>query len=140
MPVVSSTSSSEALKMSEIYSDCKISDSSGDRAEVNIVDADDGESDEIEFGEVGDDSVGDDIILSALFDNVRNWLGRLPLNVNAIAGGERGTAKGGAGETNMGWLFDPEPWTAFCALAARQNCCDEFWPTQPRKFPFQQTV
>ena len=93
--------------MSEIYSDCKISDSSGDRAEVNIVDADDGESDEVEFGDVGEDNVGDDIILFALFDNVRTWLGRLPFNVNAIAGGERGTAKAKAGherQTRDGFL------------------------------------
>jgi len=57
--------------MSEIYSDCRISDSSGDRAEVNIVDADDGESDEVEFGDVGEDNVDEDIILFVLFDNVR---------------------------------------------------------------------
>jgi len=52
--------------MSEIYSDFKISDSSGARAEVNIVDADDGESDEVEFGDVGEDNVGEDIILCAV--------------------------------------------------------------------------
>ena len=67
MPVVSSTSSSDALNMSEIYSECKISDSSGVRAEVYIVDADDGDSDEVEFGDVGEDNVGEDIILSVLF-------------------------------------------------------------------------
>lgn len=68
IPVVSRTSSSEALKMSEIYSDCKISDSSGARAEVNIVDAEDNEPDEAEFGDVGEDNVGEDVILSVLFE------------------------------------------------------------------------
>ena len=84
--------------MSEIYSDCKISDSSGDRAEVNIVDADDGASDEAEFGDVGEDNVGEDIILLVLFDNVSDWLGRLPLNVRAIARGERGLRRRSTGD------------------------------------------
>lgn len=53
--------------MSEIYSDCKISDSSGARAEVYIVDdAEEGEPDEVEFGDVGEDNVGEDNILSVL--------------------------------------------------------------------------
>lgn len=54
--------------MSEIYSDCRISDSSGARAEVNIVDAEDNEPDEAEFGDVGEDNVGEDVILSVLFE------------------------------------------------------------------------
>lgn len=83
--------------MSEIYRDCKISDSSRDRAEVNIVDADDGESDEAEFGDVGEDNVGEDIILLVVFDNVSDWLG-LPLNVRAIARGERGLRRRGTGD------------------------------------------
>jgi hypothetical protein len=83
--------------MSEIYSDCKISDSSGDRAEVNMVDADDGESDEVEFGDVGDDNVGDDIILFVLFDNVRNWLNRLPLNVTGLRAESEGLRRRGTG-------------------------------------------
>jgi len=60
--------------MSEIYSDCKISDSSGVRAEVYIVDAEDGESDEAEFGDVGEDNIGDDSILGLLFDMCRTGL------------------------------------------------------------------
>ena len=103
------------------------------------MDADDGESDEVEFGDVGEDNVGEEIILFVLFDNVRGWLNRVPLNVRTVAGGGRGIAK--AGHEGQTWdLFDLDAWTAFCALTARQNCCDEFWPTQPRRFPFQQTV
>jgi hypothetical protein len=107
MPVVSSISSSEALKMSEIYSDCRISDSSRDRAEVNIVDADDGESDEVEFGDVGEDNVGEDIIMCVVLDNVRDRLDHEPLNVGTIAGGAR-DCEGGTRESNTGWVFDPE--------------------------------
>lgn len=126
--------------MSEIYSDCKISDSSRDRAEVNIVDADDGEPDEVEFGDVGEDNVGDDIILSALFDNDRTWLSRPPLNVNAIAGGERGTVKAKAGHGRQTrWLFDQEHGLLFARWRPGRIAV-MFWPTQPRKFPFQQTV
>jgi hypothetical protein len=68
IPVVSRISSSDALKMSEIYNDCRISESSGARAEVNIVDAEDNEPDEAELGDVGEDNVGEDVILSVLFD------------------------------------------------------------------------
>ena len=53
--------------MSEIYSDCRISDSSGVRAEVYIVDAEHNESDEAESGDVGEDNVGEDVIMSVLF-------------------------------------------------------------------------
>jgi hypothetical protein len=49
--------------MSEIYRDCRISDNSGVLAEVYIVDAEEGESEEVEFGDVGEDDVGEDIIL-----------------------------------------------------------------------------
>ena len=84
--------------MSDIYSDWKISDSSRDRAEVNIVDADDGASDEAEFGDVGEDNVGEDIILLVVFYDVSDWCGRSPLNVRAIARGERGLRRRGTGD------------------------------------------
>jgi len=85
------------------------------------VDVDDGESDEAEFGDVGEDNVGEDNILFVLFDNFRDWLNRSPLNVRGDCGRRARDCEGGARQSSMGWLFDPEAWTAFCALMARQK-------------------